>query len=770
MKNTVLFHTICVLLLFIAGQTTTVSAQTTEFSYQGFLSDTSASANGSFDFEFRLFETVNGGVALATQPRPNVTVTNGVFSVVLDFGNFPSANRFLEIAVRPSGGGAFTTLAPRSKLLSTPYATNAINAQNAANAQSATNATTATTATNAANAQTAQNALQLGGVAANQFVLTGDTRLNDARNPLPGNANYIQNTATQQTATNFNISGNGTAGGTLAGSIVTATTQFNIGTSRILSSPGSFNFFAGNLAGFNNSTGTGNSFFGSNAGVFNTTGGSNAFFGFEAGRNNNAGASNSYFGKDAGRSSTIGNDNSFFGNGAGAGNTTGSSNSFFGARAGNSNTNSGNNTFVGFEAGSLNTSGFDNSFFGARAGNSNANQRNSFFGARAGSANTDGGDNSFFGIEAGSSNTTAHGNSFFGAYAGASNTTGTQNAFFGREAGQLNSTGRENSFFGHFTGRNNVTGIQNSFFGAGAGGGSTGNFNSYFGYNTADFSTTSTGNSYFGHSAGKLTSTGSYNTFVGWSAGKDNRTGDDNTLIGSLTDVGSPGLTNAAAVGANAYVTQSDSIVLGSIANVNGASQNTNVGIGTTAPLDRLHVNGIIRVAVLGAAGGTSLCRNANNQISTCSSSLRYKTDISSFRSGLNLASKLQPIVFNWKEGGIRDLGLGAEDVEKVEPLLVTYNEKGEVEGVKYDRVAIVLLNAVKEQQFQIEQQQALIEEQKNQLSAQQSQIEEQRKKAEAQQMQLDRQAAQITELAQTLRQQISDNSPKSAIKRSKKQ
>ncbi len=57
----------------------------------------------------------------------------------------------------------------------------------------------------------------------------------------------------------------------------------------------------------------------------------------------------------------------------------------------------------------------------------------------------------------------------------------------------------------------------------------------------------------------------------------------------------------------------------------------------------------------------------------------------------------------------MRDLGLGAEDVEKVEPLLVTYNEKGEVEGVKYDRVAVVLLNAVKEQQAQIEQQKKLL-------------------------------------------------------------
>jgi type III secretory pathway lipoprotein EscJ len=39
----------------------------------------------------------------------------------------------------------------------------------------------------------------------------------------------------------------------------------------------------------------------------------------------------------------------------------------------------------------------------------------------------------------------------------------------------------------------------------------------------------------------------------------------------------------------------------------------------------------------------------------------------------------------------------------------VTHNADGEIEGVKYDRVAVVLINAVKEQQAQIERQQAEI-------------------------------------------------------------
>ncbi|MFN7929032.1 MAG: tail fiber domain-containing protein [Blastocatellia bacterium] len=102
-------------------------------------------------------------------------------------------------------------------------------------------------------------------------------------------------------------------------------------------------------------------------------------------------------------------------------------------------------------------------------------------------------------------------------------------------------------------------------------------------------------------------------------------------------------------------------------------------------------------------AGSTQLCRNANNEIST-SSSLRYKTAIRAYRHGLDFIQRLQPISFTWKDGGLRDLGFGAEDVAKVDPLLVIYNKEGQVEGVKYDRLSALLVNAVKEQQAQIEE------------------------------------------------------------------
>src|SRR5262245_12516767 len=123
------------------------------------------------------------------------------------------------------------------------------------------------------------------------------------------------------------------------------------------------------------------------------------------------------------------------------------------------------------------------------------------------------------------------------------------------------------------------------------------------------------------------------------------------------------------------------------------------VKCGSQAPLYRnISANlWLFGVAALATGGATALCQNANNQISTCSSSLRYETDVVPFGAGLEIIKRLRPISFTWKQSGIRDLGFAAEEVAQVEPLFTFTNDRGEVEGVKYDRLSVVLVNAVKE-------------------------------------------------------------------------
>jgi hypothetical protein len=92
---------------------------------------------------------------------------------------------------------------------------------------------------------------------------------------------------------------------------------------------------------------------------------------------------------------------------------------------------------------------------------------------------------------------------------------------------------------------------------------------------------TGSGNAFFGYNAGVSNSTGTGNAFFGSNAGTGTSTGTGNTLIGTNASVGS-NLTNATAIGAGARVDQSNSLVLGGV--------NVNVGIGTTAPGAKLHV------------------------------------------------------------------------------------------------------------------------------------------------------------------------------------
>ncbi len=98
----------------------------TAFTYQGRLTQSGGPVNGTCDIEFRLFDDAAAGAQIgSTQTKTNVTVTNGVFTVALDFGAtaFNGDARWLAISVRcPAGSGSYTALSPRQPLTPAPYA------------------------------------------------------------------------------------------------------------------------------------------------------------------------------------------------------------------------------------------------------------------------------------------------------------------------------------------------------------------------------------------------------------------------------------------------------------------------------------------------------------------------------------------------------------------------------------------------------------------------------------------------------------------------
>jgi len=81
----------------------------------------------------------------------------------------------------------------------------------------------------------------------------------------------------------------------------------------------------------------------------------------------------------------------------------------------------------------------------------------------------------------------------------------------------------------------------------------------------------------------------------------------------------------------------------------------------------------------------------------TTSSSKKFKTNIKQLNSGIETIYKLKPVSFKRKGTRQQDIGLIAEEVDKVLPVIVKHNDKNEAEGLDYSKLTVILINAVKE-------------------------------------------------------------------------
>ena len=181
------------------GLTSNALAQgTTAFTYQGRLNGSGGPVTGSYDLKFAVYDAVASGNAVSSVlTNTATTVTNGLFTLTLDFGSgvFTGSARWLDLAVRTNGNGAFTALAPRQPLTPAPYALFAPTAGVAA---------TAATASSVAN-----NGVSGPAIASGQVVksLNG---LHDAVTLAPGaNVSLVTN----GNALTISAAGGGTNGG-----------------------------------------------------------------------------------------------------------------------------------------------------------------------------------------------------------------------------------------------------------------------------------------------------------------------------------------------------------------------------------------------------------------------------------------------------------------------------------------------------------------------------------------------------------------------------
>jgi hypothetical protein len=275
----------------------------------------------------------------------------------------------------------------------------------------------------------------------------------------------------------------------------------------------------------------------------------------KAGRIDNT-LQNAFYGYKAGDSITTGNYNTLIGHMAGRNCKTGSRCVFIGDSAGYSASNPLWVTAVGYGACFNNTATVTVAV-----------------GYKALYANTTGASNTAVGNTAIGANTTGANNTGVGAGALAALLTGSQNTAVGSSALNRNLTGSGSSAFGYQSLFNDTTGT----------------FNSAFGYSCLLQNRNGSYNVAFGASALENTR-GSFNTALGYGAGRLNSTGSYNLYLGDSANATSVAWSNATAIGYNAKVGASNSMVLGDSLTANAV----NVGIGYPTPNAKLHINGDI--------------------------------------------------------------------------------------------------------------------------------------------------------------------------------
>jgi hypothetical protein len=136
----------------------------------------------------------------------------------------------------------------------------------------------------------------------------------------------------------------------------------------------------------------------------------------------------------------------------------------------------------------------------------------------------------------------------------------------------------------------------------------------------------------------------------------------------------------------------------------------------------RFYTNGSgalnLNTSVLGFQIQNGTAYTATGTVSSFSDA-RLKNNIVAFTDGLNVIKNINPVSFNYNNDapfatGKRQIGVIAQELEQTAPYMVDKNKQGgyeDLRSVNNQAYTYLLINAVKEQQQQIEKQQAQIDE-----------------------------------------------------------
>jgi len=122
---------------------------------------------------------------------------------------------------------------------------------------------------------------------------------------------------------------------------------------------------------------------------------------------------------------------------------------------------------------------------------------------------------------------------------------------------------------------------------------------------------------------------------------------------------------------------------------------------------------GEVTIPYYASSSITSLNVTSGGLLTTASSDISLKKDITNLNYGINEVLKLNPVSFYWIDndyGTTREIGFVAQEIEEVVPEVVTENNLTKLKAVNYGKITSLLTKAIQEQQTIIEDLKSRIE------------------------------------------------------------